>query len=249
MRSSACLSAKANDTTLKPFIVFDGAKCEVEALNKEFRSHCVIVSSSNAWMLEELTTRYIETVLGKFSFARRLLTWDSFEWHIMDSIKKLLKDNKMGSVIIPGGCTKYLQAPDVSWNKPFKALLTELYDAWLSDGIHQYTSADNLKAPRRKIAEWVLASWSKFSKELTVKSFKVCGLNLLNNGSEDYLIYCFQEGTPCAEGAAILKQQLMVRNDLSLNTNPFISESDEEDASEEFHLLDPADDEDDFIDI
>ena len=82
-----------------------------------------------------------------------------------------------------------------------------------------------------------------------MKSFKVCGLNLPNDGSEDHLIYSFQEGTPCAEGAAILKQQLMVRNDLSLNTNPFISKSDEEDVLEEFHLLNPSDDEDDFIDI
>ena len=82
-------------------------------------------------MNEKLTTRYVETVLGKLSFACRLLAWDSFECHIMDSIKKFLKINKMDSVIISGGCTKYLQAPDVSWNKPFKTLLTELYDAWV----------------------------------------------------------------------------------------------------------------------
>ena len=151
----------------KPFIVFGGAKREVNTLTKEFRSHCVIGSSSN---------------------ARRLLAWDSFECHLMDSIKKLLKDNKMDSVIIPGGCTKYLQAPDVSWNKPFKALLTGLYDAWLNYGIHQYTSADNLKEPpRRKSFEWVLESWSKLSQEVTVKSFKVCGLNLPNNGS--YILF------------------------------------------------------------
>ena len=25
----------------------------------------------------------------------------------------------------PGGCTKYIQAPVVSWNKPFKAICTE----------------------------------------------------------------------------------------------------------------------------
>ena len=116
------------------------------------------MSSSNAWRNEELTTTHVETVLGKFSFARRLLAWDPFECHIMDSIKKLLKDNKMDSVL---------------WNKPFKALLTKLYDAWLSDGIHQYTSADNLKTPpRRKIVEWVRASWSKLSKEVIVKSFE-----------------------------------------------------------------------------
>ena len=250
VRISVCLSAKADGTKLKPFIVFGGAKREVEALNKEFRTRCVVASSSNAWMNEDLTVRYVETVLGKFSFARRLLAWDSFECHTMDSIKKIFKDSKVNPVVIPGGCTKYLQAPDVSWNKPFKAVLMELYDAWLSDGIHQYTAAGNLKAPpREKIVEWVLESWSKLSRDVIVKSFKVCGLNLPTDGSEDHLIYCFKEGTPCAEGAAILQQQLMVRNDGSFNTNPFITESDEEDALEEFHLLDPSDDEDDIIDI
>ena len=31
-------------------------------------------------------------------------------------------------MIIPGGCTKYIQAPDVCWNKPFKVRIAELYD-------------------------------------------------------------------------------------------------------------------------
>ena len=45
-----------------------------------------------------------------------------------DSVRKGLKKMNVDSVIIPGGCTKYIQAPDVCWNKPFKARMTELYD-------------------------------------------------------------------------------------------------------------------------
>ena len=44
----------------------------------------------------------------------------------------------------------YVQASDVSWNKPFKASMVELYDNWLRPGIHQYTSSGNLKAAPRK---------------------------------------------------------------------------------------------------
>ena len=44
VRISVCLSTKANSTKLQPFIVFGGDKREVEALNKDFRKHCVIVS-------------------------------------------------------------------------------------------------------------------------------------------------------------------------------------------------------------
>ena len=32
------------------------------------------------------------------------------------------------SVIIAGGCTKFIQAPDVSWNKPMMEYLRERYD-------------------------------------------------------------------------------------------------------------------------
>ena len=63
---------------------------------------------------------------------RRLLALDSHECHTTKSVRKDLKEVNADSVIIPGGCTKYIQAPDVCWNKPFKARITELYDQWLS---------------------------------------------------------------------------------------------------------------------
>ena len=44
-----------------------------------------------------------------------------------DSVRKDLKEINVDSVIIPGGYTKYIQALDVCWNKPFKARMTELY--------------------------------------------------------------------------------------------------------------------------
>ena len=63
----------------------------------------------------------------------------------------------VNSVIIPGWCTKYIQASDVCWNKPFKARMTELYDQWLSEGVHQFTEGGNMKPPsRKKIIECLL---------------------------------------------------------------------------------------------
>ena len=138
-------------------------------------------------------------------------------WQVMDSVKKVLSYSKVDSIIIPGGCTKYLQTPDVSWNKTFDAKVTEFYDERLSKGIHEFTGMGNLEAPpRRRIVEWVLNSWSTLSPELIKNSFKTCGLNLPANGSEDHLIHCFKEGTPCATGAEILQQLMLIRRDLSL---------------------------------
>ena len=54
------------------------------------------------------------------------------------------------SVIIPGGCTKYIQAPNVYWNKPFRETMAELYDRRLNEGVHQFTEGGNMKPASRK---------------------------------------------------------------------------------------------------
>ena len=72
-------------------------------------------------------------------------------WKIR-SITESLKSKKIYCVIVPGGCSKYyIQAVDVSWNKPFKSLCTEKYNEWLGTvGINEETAAGNLRAlPRR----------------------------------------------------------------------------------------------------
>ena len=118
-RVSVCLVAKTDGTKLPPFIVFKSAKREVAAMDKEFKG-CHIASSPNAWMNTALTHSWINKVLGTFSLTRPCLVWDSFECHIEDSVKSSLNAKKIDASIVPGGCTKYIQAPDMSWNKPFK---------------------------------------------------------------------------------------------------------------------------------
>ena len=130
---------------------------------------------------------------------------------MVKSVKEALNSVKVHTAIIPGGCTKHIQAPDVSWNKPFKGFITEKYDQWLADGLHEFTEAGNIKAaPRRMIVQWILDSWSQISKDIIQKSFKACALNLATDGSEDDLIHCLKEGSTCAAGAERLKHQLEV---------------------------------------
>ena len=220
-RVSVCLAAKADGTKLKPMVVFKGAKREVAALNQEFKHRAVVATSANAWMNIELTKVWIDSVLGSFSFDRRLLAWDSFECHIEESIGQALQSKKIDRVIVPGGCTKYIQAPDLCWNKPFKAACTETYDEWLgSVGIHEETAAGNLKAPPRKtILHWILDAWSQLPTELIKKSFTSCALNLPVDGSQDDTIHCLKEREPCSSGRAMLLSQLDILNEP--HTNPF----------------------------
>ena len=50
-----------------------------------------------------------------------------------EDVKIRLKEINTESVIVPGECTKYIQASDLVWNKPFKQKVAELYDIWLSN--------------------------------------------------------------------------------------------------------------------
>ena len=244
-RVSVCLTARADGTKLKPFIVFKGAKCEVATLNQEFRGKCILASSENGWMNTPLTLEWVQKVLGSFSFNQRLLAWDSYECHMEQTVSKYLKAKKIESLLIPGGCTKYLQAPDVSWNKPFKAKVAEEYDEWLSTvGINRVTDAGNLKSPeRRAIVQWILKAWDELTPETIVKSFKACALNISVDGSEDENIHCFKKNQPCHSGFELLKQQLDILNEPDVN--PFdVPYDDVYEAAPEFLTVDEDSEED-----
>lgn len=51
---SVHLAAKGDGTKLKPFIIFSSAKRVSKKLNDEFKTKCVVASSINGWMNEEL---------------------------------------------------------------------------------------------------------------------------------------------------------------------------------------------------
>ena len=226
-RVTAGPAAKGDGTKLKPFIVFKGGKRDAEKLKKEYGNKCVIASSTNGWMDTDLTLSWANTVLGQFSFRRRLLARDTYECHLMPIVQKSLQGKKIDTVLVPGGCTKYIQAPDVSWNKPFRAYCTEKYDEWLeAKGIHQETDGGNLKPPpRRTIVNWILDSWNQLSSEIICKSFKACALTSAIDGSDDKDIHCFKEKQPCHTGLEMLAEQTELAT--GQEENPFQVDPDE----------------------
>ncbi|KAG7255433.1 hypothetical protein CRUP_038017 [Coryphaenoides rupestris] len=239
------LAAKADGTKLKPYIVFKGAKRDVKAMQQQV-PRAVIATSVNGWMNDTLATHWLLNVVGKFSFTPRVLVWDSYCCHISAATKAELKsDYNITTAVIPGGYTKYIQAPDVMWNQPFKQSLHDAYDQWMAgDADKQYTAGGgNLKAPaRRLLVDWVIAAWDKLDKDLIRKSFKVCGQSVKTDGSEDNLIHCFKEGQPCAAGQEALTQ---LHQRYQENRQAAEDEEDEEQLlNNELVVLDDVDDED-----
>lgn len=200
------LAAKADGTKLKPYIVFRGGAVEAMAMQQHV-SGAVISSSVNGWMNDALTADWLQSVVGKFNATPRLLVWDSYRCHIGAATKAELKRGyNITTAEIPGGGTKYVQAPDVMWNQPFKQSLHDAYDRWAAgDADKDYAAGGNLKAPaRRLLVDWVVAAWDKLDKDMIRESFKACGLSVKSDGSEDDLILCFREGQPCAAGREAL---------------------------------------------
>ncbi|GAA6106496.1 zinc finger protein 540-like [Tachysurus ichikawai] len=84
-----------------------------------------------------------------------------------------------------------------------------------------------MRAPaRRLLVSWILQAWEKLDTERLKNSFKVCGLTVASDGSEDHLIHCFKEGEPCASGWELLVQARQA--ELAEAGEGEVEESDEE---------------------
>ena len=116
----------------------------------------------------------------------RLLVLDSFKCHVSKDTKDSLKKLKIDQAVIPGGCTGFIQAPDVCWNKPFKDSYTKSYDDWFEAGKQELTVEINSKSAALKlIVGWIVKAWYSISRDIIVNSFKVCGLTKHLDRSED----------------------------------------------------------------
>ena len=115
LRLTVVLTARADGSKLKPYIVIP-RKREIQDLintNKD----ALLSFAPKSWMDNQLTKDYLNRVIGRFSFTKRLMIWDSYSCHLSSETKNVLRNFNLDSVIIPAGCTSLIQAPDLSWNK------------------------------------------------------------------------------------------------------------------------------------
>lgn len=231
-RITVMLSAKADGTKMKPFVLLD-RKRAIKELDR-FKSKLHLEYAGKSWMDEVLTIKYLKTIVGSNLFGgRRLLVWDSFRAHISSETKNELKRLSIDMAVIPGGCTKYIQAPDVCWNKPFKDKIRASYDDWLTNGEKSFTTGGNMRAaPLPIVCQWIIDAWDALDKKMIANSFKFCGISNNIDGSEDTEISCLKEGHECAGGFTILKERLAQMNEslptLFEDVNLEVEDSDED---------------------
>ena len=134
------LSAKADGTKLKLFVGFKGKGTRlIEDLQK----------------IQGIFVKF--SANGSLSFGKRLLIWDAYKCHTSTATRSEIARLRLHTAIIPGGCTKFIQAADVSWNALFKSYMRSCYDGWLSEpSAYKFTKGGNMKAPSRSLlCEWV----------------------------------------------------------------------------------------------
>ena len=44
------------------------------------------------------------------------MVWDAYKCHVSEAVKAECRRMKLEMAVVPGGCTKFVQAADVVWN-------------------------------------------------------------------------------------------------------------------------------------
>ena len=239
-RFTVVLAAMADGRKLKPFVVLKGVRPIAELARI---SGVVVAYSRNGWMNEQLKKDWVMRVWGSFSFGKRILVWDAYRCHIMDSVKSIIKHRTNSEVsIIPAGLTKQLQPADISWNKPFKEAYRKLYDEWMATGEKSFTPAGNMRAPSKPlVVQWVKTAWDAVGVDVIKKSFIVSGIALHPDGSEDNNIRCIQtDGVAAQAKEEITRQTALLTQDEDEN-DPFLDCEDDEELENNETVIDDDD--------
>ena len=203
---TVALCAAADGKKLLPYIIFKGKGKTAEDKELKARRDIVVSYSDNGWFNSDLTVDWLKRVMGTFAFVRRLLIWDSYRCHLCAAVKDTRRAQNIDCAVVPGGCTGLIQAPDVSWNKPFKGSIREQYDEWLATGEKTYTAAGNMRAmSKSKLCDVVVKAWQGVSAEVLTKSFECCGQV---PGATADSVSCFKDGRPAASGREHLAERL-----------------------------------------
>nr|CAD2196552.1 unnamed protein product [Meloidogyne enterolobii] len=219
------LTARSDGFKLPPFVLLP-RKRPIPEIEKLFKNKLKLVWCGKNWMDNELISKYLEEVFGNFLFGSRLLIWDSFRAHISGETKQTLKRLSIHTAVVPGGTTKYIQVPDISWNHPFKNSIREQHTNWMIHGQKPTTSSGNLKAPAiETYLEWISSAWDSLSKDLIIKSFVSCGMTTDENGKLDEHIHVFKPEGAISNGITLLRQR---RNENAIENLNLIEEIDVE---------------------
>ena len=92
------------------------------------RNGLTVWKQENHTMTSSIMVSWIAWLTSRFDAKeRKMLIMDSHRSHMTDDVKAACKKHTIDIVMIPGGCTKYLQPLDLTVNRSFKSKLKQHY--------------------------------------------------------------------------------------------------------------------------
>ena len=92
------------------------------------RNGLTIWKQENQTMTSSIMVSWISWLASRFNAQeRKMLIMDSHRSHMTDDVKAACRSHNIDIVMIPGGCTKYLQPLDLTVNRSFKSKLKQHY--------------------------------------------------------------------------------------------------------------------------
>ena len=103
----------------------------------------------------------------------------------------------------------------------------------MATGEKSFTAAGNMRAPDKLLClQWVKEAWESVATEV-INSFKVCGISVETDGTEDGLVHCIKPGGVAADAAAEILAEtgtLIAGSNKDLDdSDPFASDEELED--------------------
>ena len=108
-------------------------------------------------------------------------------------IADLLKRTNTTVILIPGGLTPLLQPLDRMVNKQMKWLLRGMYTAHTATAV---ADAKTGKLQRGTVSTWCKKAWAMITPDVVKMCFKICGLTLAFDGSEEHAWCCLLYTSP-----------------------------------------------------
>jgi hypothetical protein len=127
-----------------------------------------VVETEKAWATQSVLRKYLEKVVPLLERGERraLLVWDSASTHRALDMKQYLARRRIDQVMIPAGCTGYLQSLDLVINKPFKNYVHDEINAFIENRQVRNARGNLVKPSSAEVSGWIGRSWSKISREM-----------------------------------------------------------------------------------
>src|SRR5689334_12930884 len=88
-----------------------------------------------------------------------LLIWDSASTRRAIDMKHFLSQRKIDQVMIPSGCTAYIQSLDIVINKPFKDYIREEINLFVAKEQQRNEKGNLIKHSCQQVCKWIKCAW------------------------------------------------------------------------------------------